>query len=143
MRNLGAFTADTASQLDILGHDGDSLGVDGAQVCVFEESDQVGLASFLQGHDGGALESQVCLEVLGDLTNQPLEGELADEKLSALLVTPDFTQGDSAWPVAMWLLHAASSWCALPGRLGGELFPGRLATSRFTSSLLGPGHGVG
>ena len=32
---------DTAGQLDILGHDGDPLGVDGAEVGVLEESDQV------------------------------------------------------------------------------------------------------
>ena len=28
---------DTAGQLDVLGHDGDTLGVDVTQVCVFEE----------------------------------------------------------------------------------------------------------
>ena len=39
---LGTFTTDTSGQLDVLGHDGDTLGVDGAQVGVFEETDQVG-----------------------------------------------------------------------------------------------------
>ena len=37
-------------------HDGDPLGVDGAQVGVLEEADEVGLAGLLQGHHGGALE---------------------------------------------------------------------------------------
>jgi hypothetical protein len=31
------------------------------------------------------------LEVLSDLTNEPLEGELADEELGELLVPSDFT----------------------------------------------------
>ena len=39
--NLGALTADTAGELDVLGHDGDSLGVDGAQVRVLEQTDEV------------------------------------------------------------------------------------------------------
>ena len=59
-------------RLDVLWHDGDSLGVDGAQVGVFEEADQVGFAGFLESCDGGRLESQVGLEVLGDLSDQTL-----------------------------------------------------------------------
>ena len=41
--NLSTLSADTAGELDVLGHDGDTLGVDGAQVGVFEETDQVSL----------------------------------------------------------------------------------------------------
>ena len=44
---LGAFASDTARQLDILGHDGHTLGVDGAQIRVLEQTDQVGLGRFL------------------------------------------------------------------------------------------------
>ena len=43
--------------------------MDGAQVGVLEERDEVGLNGLLQSADGGRLESQVGLEVLGDLTN--------------------------------------------------------------------------
>ena len=35
-KHLGAFTTDTACQLDVFWHDGNTLGVDGAQVGVFE-----------------------------------------------------------------------------------------------------------
>jgi len=41
--NLSTLSTDTAGELDVLGHDGDTLGVDGAQVGVFEESYEVGL----------------------------------------------------------------------------------------------------
>ncbi|KAI1232348.1 hypothetical protein IHE44_0006804 [Lamprotornis superbus] len=36
-----------ASQLDIFGHDGDSLGMDGTQVCVFKQTHQICLAGLL------------------------------------------------------------------------------------------------
>ena len=77
--SLSSFTTDTSGQLDILGHDGDTLGMDGAQVGVLKEADQVGLAGLLQSHDSGALEAQVGLEILGDFSHQSLEGQFADE----------------------------------------------------------------
>lgn len=75
--NLRSLTTETAGELDILGLDGDTLGVDGAKVGVFKERDEVGLNGLLKGADGRGLESQVGLEVLGDFTDQTLEGELA------------------------------------------------------------------
>ena len=104
---LGPLAADTTSQLDVLGHDGDTLGVDGAQVGVLEETDQVSLAGLLQGHDGRALETQVGLEVLCDLTDEALERQLADQQLRGLLVTTDFTESDGAGPVTVRLLHSS------------------------------------
>ena len=105
--DLGALSADTAGQLDVLGHDGDTLGVDGAQVGVLEETDQVSLAGLLQSHDGGALEAEIGLEVLGDLTDQALEGKLADQQLSALLVATDLTESHGTGPVPVGLLDAS------------------------------------
>jgi len=83
--------------LDVLGLDGDTLGVDGAEIGVFEERDEVGLNGLLEGTDGRRLETQVRLEVLGDLTNQTLEGKFADEELSRLLVATDLTESDSSY----------------------------------------------
>ena len=57
---LSTLTADTAGQLDILGHDGHTLGVDGRQVGVLEQADQVGLAGLLERQHRRALEPQVC-----------------------------------------------------------------------------------
>ncbi|KAK4828948.1 LOW QUALITY PROTEIN: hypothetical protein QYF61_001569 [Mycteria americana] len=94
----GALAADAAGQLDVLGHDGDALGVDGAEVGVLEEPHQVGLARLLQRHHGRALEAQVGLEVLRDLAHQPLEGQLADQQLRRLLVAPDLAQRHRAGP---------------------------------------------
>ena len=58
-----------AGQLDVLGSDGDTLGVDGTLVGVLEQANQVGLTDFLEGHGSISLEPQVSLEVLGDLTD--------------------------------------------------------------------------
>ena len=63
-RHLRALTTDAAGEVDVTGHDGDTLGVDGAQVGVLEETDDVGLSSLLKGEDGGGLEAEIALEVL-------------------------------------------------------------------------------
>ena len=114
--------------------------MDGAQVGVLEEADQVSFAGLLQSHDGGRLEAQVGLEVLGDLTHQALEGQLADEELSALLVTADLAECDGTGPVPVWLLNAAGGRRALASGLGGELFAWGFAAGRFTCCLLCTGH---
>ena len=80
--NLSTLSTDTAGKLDVLGHDGDTLGMDGTQVGILKQTDKVSLTGFLEGHDSRALEAEVSLEVLGDLTDQALEGQLADEELS-------------------------------------------------------------
>jgi hypothetical protein len=137
---LGAFSTDSAGQLDVLGHDGDALGMDGAEVGILEESDEVGLGRLLQSHDGGALEAEIGLEVLGDLADETLKGELADEKLGRLLVTPDLTKSHGSGPVTMGLLDTSGGGGRFTGSLGSELLPRRLSTGGFTGGLLGTGH---
>ena len=133
---LGALATDAAGKLDVLGHDRHTLGVDGAQVGVLEQTDQVSLAGLLQSHDGGALEAQISLEVLGDLADQALEGQLADQQLGGLLVTTDLTKSHCSGPVTMGLLHAASGWRALASGLGSQLLARSLSSSRLASGLL-------
>ena len=55
-RELSSLSTDPPGQLDVPGHDGDPLGVDGAQVGVLKQSNKVSLAGLLKSHDGGALE---------------------------------------------------------------------------------------
>ena len=138
--SLGTLAADASGQLDVLGHDGDALGVDGAQVGVLEETNQVGLRGLLQGHDGAGLETQVGLEVLGDLTDKTLEGQLADEELSRLLVATDLTKSHGTGAVTMGLLDASGGGGGLASSLGGELLAGSFSSGGFTSGLLGTCH---
>jgi len=137
---LRAFTTETTSELNILGLDGDTLVVDGAQVGILKEGDEVSLDGLLKSTDGGRLETQVGLEFLSNLTNETLEWELADEELSRLLVTTDLTESDGSWLVSVWLLDTTGRWGLLTGSLGSKLLSWGLATSRFTGSLLGTGH---
>jgi hypothetical protein len=107
VRSLTTLTTETAGELDVLGLDGDTLGVDSAQVGVFEERDEVGLDRLLESADGGRLETEIRLEVLGNLTDKALEGQLADEELSRLLVATDLTEGDGSGLVAVRLLDTS------------------------------------
>ena len=138
---LSAFTTDAAGELDVLGHDGHTLGVDGAQVRVLEQTDQVSLAGLLKSHNSRALEAEVGLEILGDFTDEALEGQLADEKLSRLLVTTDLTKSDGTGAVTMGLLDTTGGRGALAGSLGGQLLARSLSSGRLASGLLGTGHG--
>ena len=53
---------------------------------------------YLEGSDGSRLEPEISLEVLGDLPDEALEGQLADQELGGLLVPPDLTEGHCAGP---------------------------------------------
>ena len=53
---------------------------------------------------GLELAEEAYLEVLGDFTDEALEGELADEELGRLLVATDFTEGDGSGTETMRLL---------------------------------------
>ena len=80
------------------------------------------------------------LEVLRNLTNQPLEGELPDKQLGRLLVTTNLSEGDRSGTEAVRLLDTTGRWCGLASGLGGELLTWGLATSGLASGLLGTGH---
>ena len=94
--NLSALATDAAGQLHVLRHDCDTLGMDGAEVSVLEQTNKVALCSLLESHHGAALEAQIGLVVLRDLTHKPLKRQLADEQLRRLLVLADLT----AWHCA-------------------------------------------
>ena len=50
--NLRSLTTETTGELDILRLNGDTLGVDGAKVGIFEEGDKVSLDGLLKSTDG-------------------------------------------------------------------------------------------
>ena len=128
--------------MDVLGHDGDSLGVDGTQVGVLKETNKVGLTSLLESHDSRGLESKVSLEVLGNFSHQTLEWQFSDEELSGLLVSSDLTESNSSWPVSVGLLDTSGGRGRFTGSLGGQLLPGSLSSSGLTGGLLGTSHCV-
>ena len=136
----GGLTTDAAGKVDITGHDGDTLAVDGTKVDILKEGDKVSLSSLLEGSNGGALETEVSLAVLGNLTDETLEGELADQQLGRLLVATDLTESNGSGAITMGLLDAASGGGRLAGGLGGDHLAGSLATSGLACGLLSTGH---
>ena len=114
--------------MDILRHDGDSLGVDRAQVGVFEQANQVRFGRFLQRQDRGGLESQVSLEILGDFSDQSLKRQLSDEQFRGLLVLADFSQRDGTRAVSVRLLDATSRRRRFARGLSRELLSRGFAT---------------
>lgn len=122
----GALAAETTREGEVLGLDRHALRVDGGQVRVLEEGDEVRLTGLLQREHSTRLEAQIRLrnahrqhtistpkvttnlEILRDLTDETLERQLADEELRALLVATDFTQGDGTGAETMRLLHTSS-----------------------------------
>ena len=139
-KNLCSFSTDSSCELDVLGHDGNSLGMDGTQVGIFEKTNKVSLAGFLKSHDSRALESEISFEVLSDFSHKPLEWQLADQKLGAFLVTTDLSECNSSWPVSVWFLDTTSCRCGFSCSLGGQLFSGSFSPSTLTSGLLGSRH---
>jgi len=131
----GALPTNAARKVDVLGNDGDTVGVNRAKIGVLEETNKVRLSSLLEGGDGGGLEPEVAdgeglepevgLHVLGNLTNKALEGESADEELSGLLVLPDLIEGDGAGAVAVGLPDSTGGRGGLAGGDSPLPFPGR------------------
>ena len=135
-----SLASDSSSELNVSGHDGDPLGVDGAEVGVLEEADQVGLGGLLEGQDGGALEAELGVERAGDLAHESLEGELPKEEVGRLLISSDLSERDGTGSEPVRLLGANLGGGGLPGRLSGEGLLGGLGGVGFSGGLLGTGH---
>jgi len=138
--SLRALSTDTAGKLNILGHDGNTLCVDSTQVSILEESNKVCLSGLLKCKNGRSLETEISLEILGDLTDKALEGQLADKKVGGLLVTTDLAKGDGSRAIPVGLLDTSSGGGGLAGCLGGELLAGSFSSGGLACGLLGTGH---
>ena len=140
VEDLSSLSSDSASQLNILGHDGHTLRVNGSKVGVLEKTNEVRLCGLLEGQDSARLEAEISLEILSDLSDESLEGKFSDEELSALLVASDFSQSHSTRSISVGLLDSSSGGSGLAGSLGSELLSGGLSSGGLTSSLLGSCH---
>ena len=65
--------------MDVSGHDGDAVCVNGTKVCVFEEFDKVGFGGFLEGEHCRTLEAKFYTVIFGNFANKILEVELGDQ----------------------------------------------------------------
>ena len=104
LRLSALFATNPTSQLHVLGHDGDALGVNGAEVGVLKDRREVSLRRLLQRRECMGLEPQLPADEFRHLTHKALEREPADEELRRLLVTTDLTKSDRPRPVAVIVL---------------------------------------
>ena len=88
-----------------------------------------GLDGLLESANGGGLEAQVGFKILSNLTDETLEGKLADEELRGFLVATDLTESDGTRLIAVRLLDTTGRGGRLAGGLGSELLTRGLATS--------------
>ncbi len=114
--------------------------MDSTQVSVLKQTNEVGLCCFLQGKDGRPLESKVCLEILGNLSNEALEWEFADQEFRAFLITADFTKSHSTRAVPVGFFHTTRGRGAFPGSFGSQLFSWGLSPRTLASGLLRSRH---
>ena len=72
-------TSDPQSEVDVLFHEGDSVGVDGTKLRVLEDPNDVSLCSFLESLESLRFESEVRFDNVGDDTNFANESSTRDE----------------------------------------------------------------
>ena len=136
----GALSTDSAGELHVLWHDGDSLGVDGAEVGVLEKTNHVGLGSLLEGKDGGGLESELASVFGGDFSDESLEGELSDEELGGLLESSDLSKSDGSWSESVWLLDTSGGGGLLGSSLVCDVLSWVLGAGVLAGGVFGAGH---
>ena len=94
-------TTNATSKVDVLRHDGDSLGVDGKQIGVLEESNEVILGSLMKCGNSSGSAVEICPHLSEYLTHETGKRSFADEELRGLLVSSDLAEGDRAGAKAM------------------------------------------
>jgi hypothetical protein len=133
-------SADFAGKLNVLGHDGATLGVDGTQVYILEEINKVCLGCLLKSTEDRSLPKCIRLEFLSDLTNQTGEGELAKQQIGVFLIMTDLAKGDGARTVAAGLPRASCGGRVFASILGGPRLAWLLSSSAPASGLPCTGH---
>jgi hypothetical protein len=114
--------------------------MESAYVGVHKEIHQVRFTGFLNSGYGGALEANVCLDLLRNLTDEPLEWQLPDQQICGFLVPSDFSKSYSTWPVTVGSPHSSSEWRTFASCFSGLLFTRPVSTGGFTCHLLVPCH---
>ena len=87
--------------------------MDGTQVGVLHDPNQICLRRLLYSQNGVRLEAQIALEVLSNLANQTPKRLLAKEEISSLLVLADLTESDGARTESVGFLDPTAGRSAL------------------------------
>jgi hypothetical protein len=136
-----SLTSDSSGELHVLWHDGNSLGMDWAEVGVFKETDEVSLWCFLESKDSRWLESEVILELWGNFSYESLERKFPDKEFSALLESSDFSESNGTGSESVGFLDTTAGLSGdLLSLLVGDVLSGCFATGVLSCGLLGSCH---
>ncbi|KAI9186803.1 hypothetical protein LWI28_021112 [Acer negundo] len=124
---LSSLASDPPSELNVLGHDSDSLSVNGTQISVFKQTHQIRLSCLLKSSHYAALEPHIGLKILSNLSHKSLEWKLPYQKLCALLVLSYLSQRHRSGFETVRLLHSSGFRSRFPGSFGGQLLTWRFA----------------
>lgn len=137
--------------------------MNGTEIGIFKEGNQVSFSGLLEGENSLALESDFLFELGRDLTDQSLEGKFSDEQVSlnegrkgkesstmmvesskvsyAFLEFSDLSQSNRSRFESVGLLDAGHDGSGLSGDfLGSQLLAGHLLCRGLTGSLFCSGH---
>jgi len=117
-QGLRRLATDAASKLYVLGENGDAPAVDGTEIDVFKQPDEVGLGSRLKGMQGMGVAAHVGAEAAHDFPGETLKRKLANEQMRRLLVLADLAESDGARTVAVGLLDTPA---VANGRFAGRV----------------------
>lgn len=125
LRLLGllGLASEASSQLHVFDHDGDSLGVEGGKIAVFEKAGHVAFSGFLEGDHSLRGEASVRVLRPSNIPDETLERELRNEQLGLPLVLHDLLQRARA------LLEPLLDSTLVLGALGGGIRDGNPACS--------------
>jgi len=79
--------------------------MEGAEVCVFKQADNVCLGRLLKSRRRGQLEAQARVEFVCDLTHHALKGETTDQEVGGFLVLAYLSQSHGAGTISVRLLN--------------------------------------
>ena len=114
--------------------------MDGTEVGVLEKTNHISLRGLLESKDSGGLESQVGLEIVGDLSNESLERKFSNEELSGFLELSDLSKSDGTWSESMWSLDSTGLWGLTLGLLVSNVLSWSLGSGVLSSGMLGSCH---
>lgn len=119
-------------QLQVSGHDGDSLGVNTGEIDVLEQIDKISFGGLLQRFQGGSLISNIVSKRHRYFPHESLKRQLLDAHVRDVLVVSNFAKSDHSGSITA--VASLSSLHAARRRRRRRLFRYRLSSFRFQSS---------
>ena len=112
-------SSDSSGELHVFLHDGGSLGVDGAEVGVLEDTDEISLRCFLKGYESLSLESEVLIDRSANVSHKSVEWSSWEKHVGGFLISLDLSKSDGTCSVShlfsftLGFLDSTLGWSSL------------------------------